>query len=68
MTFVGDMVGLALGVVLHRFIMECIKIDMVTFDVHINPISYVYSALCVNKMMSGKLERISMTESLKSVD
>ncbi len=75
LTFVGAMVGLSLGVVLHRFIMECIKIDMVTFDVHINPISYVYSvaltmffALCVNKMMSGKLERISMTESLKSVD
>ncbi len=75
LTFVGAMVGLALGVVLHRFIMECIKIDMVTFDVHINPISYVYSvaltmffALCVNKMMAGKLERISMTESLKSVD
>ena len=75
LTFVGAMVGLVIGVVLHRFIMDCIKIDMVTFDVHINPISYVYSvgltmffALCVNKLMAKKPERISMTESLKSVD
>ena len=75
LTLVGGLVGLAVGKVLHQFIMDCIKIDMVTFDVHINPISYVYSvgltllfALCVNKLMEKKLERISMTESLKSVD
>ena len=49
--------------------------DMVCFDVRINGISYLYSvlltlffALCVNKLMEGKLEKISMTESLKSVD
>ena len=75
LTFVGAMVGLVIGKVLHRFIMECIKIDMVTFDVQIHAKSYFYSvaitmffALCVNKLMEGKLERISMTESLKSVD
>ncbi len=75
LTFVGAMVGLLVGKVLHGFIMECIKIEMVTFDVQIQAKSYLYSvaltmffALCVNKMMEGKLERISMTESLKSVD
>ncbi len=75
LTFVGAVVGLAVGKVLHGFIMECIKIEMVTFDVQIHLRSYFLSvaitmffALCVNKMMEGKLERISMTESLKSVD
>lgn len=75
LTLVGSLVGLALGKVFHYFIMECIQIDMISFDVRINAISYLYSvlltmffAVCVNKMMEGKLEKISMTESLKSVD
>ncbi len=75
LTLVGALAGLVVGKVLHQFIMDCIKIDMVTFDVHIRGISYVLSvgltllfALCVNKLMEKKLERISMTESLKSVD
>ena len=75
MTFVGALVGLCLGKVLHTFIMDCIKIDLISFDVRIRGISYVYSlvlslvfALLINKFMSSKLEKISMTESLKSVD
>ncbi len=75
LTIVGALVGLGLGKILHRFIMDCIKIDMVIFDVKIEPLSYLFSvgltmffAICVNKMMTGKLEKISMTESLKSVD
>lgn len=75
LTVVGALVGLGLGKVLHIFIMQCLKVDLVTFDVRIEPISYLYSvmltflfALCVNAMMTGKLEKISMTESLKSVD
>ena len=46
-----------------------------SFDVYIKPVSYGYSilltlvfTLLVNWGMSGKLEKISMTESLKSVD
>ncbi len=75
LALVGALVGLGLGKILHAFIMECIQVDMVSFDVRINGISYLYSvlltlffALCVNKLMEGKLEKISMTESLKSVD
>ena len=75
LAFVGALVGLGLGKILHTFIMECIQIDMVCFDIRINGLSYLYSvlltlffALCVNKLMEGKLEKISMTESLKSVD
>ncbi|MBR4085083.1 MAG: FtsX-like permease family protein [Lachnospiraceae bacterium] len=75
LTLVGALAGLVLGKVFHYFIMECIQIDMISFDVRINAVSYLYSvmltmlfAVCVNKMMEGKLEKISMTESLKSVD
>lgn len=75
LALVGAFVGLGLGKVLHLFIMECIQIELVCFDVRIAPVSYLFSvlltlffAICVNKMMTGKLDRISMTESLKSVD
>ena len=75
LTFIGALVGLVLGKYFHRFVMAAIKIDMVSFDVNIEPISYVYSLLLtlvfawfVNRFMGKKLERISMTESLKSVD
>lgn len=75
LTAIGAVVGLFLGKVFHAFVMSCIKIDMVAFDVRINPPSYLYSILftfgfawMVNKFMTGKIDKISMTESLKSVD
>ncbi len=75
LTAIGGIVGLLLGKVFHAFVMSCINIELVAFDVRVNAISYVYSILltfvfagCVNGLMSGKLEKISMTESLKSVD
>ena len=75
LTLIGALAGLVLGKYFHRFVMAEIKIDMVSFDVTIKTISYVYSLLMtvafawfVNWFMGKKLERISMTESLKSVD
>lgn len=71
----GIFVGLPLGVLLHRFVMDQIKIDMVSFQVTILPLSYVYSVLTVlaftvfvNLLMNRKIERISMAESLKSIE
>jgi len=71
----GIAVGLPLGHLLHLFVMNEIHIDMIAFDIHVRPISYLYSVILtylfawvVNLLMGGKLERISMTESLKSVD
>lgn len=75
LTAIGGAVGLVLGNFLHRFVMSQINIDMVTFAVRIKMVSYFYSialtflfAAIVNGVMSVKLERINMTESLKSVD
>ncbi len=75
LTAIGGLFGLVLGKIFHAFVMSCINIDMVAFDVRINPESYVYSialtfffAWIVNLFMGGKLDKVSMTESLKSVD
>lgn len=75
LTAVGGCVGLLLGKIFHLFVMSCINIDMVAFDVRIKPESYLYSialtfffAWIINMFMGGKLDKISMTESLKSVD
>ncbi len=75
LTVIGALAGLVLGKFLHAFVMDCIKVDMVTFDVKINGISYIYAVILtylfatfVNLMMRKKIEKISMTESLKSVD
>lgn len=75
LAFLGAMVGLVLGYFLHQFVMSQINVDMVTFDVRIKPISYIYSvimtllfAFLVNETMKKKIDQVSMTESLKSVD
>lgn len=75
LTFLGALTGLVLGKFLHIFVMGQIKIDMVAFDVQVLPESYLYSvcltmvfAFLVNRMMKKKIDHISMTESLKSVD
>lgn len=75
LAFLGSLVGLVLGKLLHAFVMSQINIDLVAFDVHILPLSYVYSivltlvfAWFVNQVMRKKIAHISMTESLKSVD
>ncbi len=75
LTFLGALLGLVLGRLFHAFVMSQIKVDMIAFDVRVLPISYVYSVLLtlafswiINQIMKKKIDQISMTESLKSVD
>lgn len=75
LTSLGIVVGLVLGVFLHAFVMNQIHVDMVSFDTYIAPLSYLYSIAFtfifnfgVNRVMSVKLDKINMAESLKSVD
>lgn len=75
LSIMGIIVGLPLGVLLHRFVMSQIKIDMVAFKVIIAPSSYVYAALTVlaftkitDLIMRRKINKIDMTESLKSIE
>ena len=75
LTVLGAIAGIPVGIWLHSYVMSNIKLDMVTFDVHINGISYLYSflftfafAVIVDIVMYFKLARINMAESLKSIE
>lgn len=75
LTAVGSAFGLGLGVLLHRFVMKQIIVDMVSFRVHISPFSFLLSVILtfvfnfiVELFMWRKLDNINMAESLKSVE
>ncbi|MBQ4283063.1 MAG: ABC transporter permease, partial [Lachnospira sp.] len=72
---IGAIIGLGLGVVLHHFIMLTLEFDDMMFGNVIKPMSYLISfaftmlfSVLVNWFMRGKLRRIKMVESLKSVE
>ncbi|MDE7238474.1 MAG: FtsX-like permease family protein [Lachnospiraceae bacterium] len=75
LTGMGAVVGIPIGIWLHRFVMDKIDIDIVNFQVRILPRSYVFGivltfvfAMLVNGVMYLKLQRINMAESLKSIE
>ena len=75
LTMMGALVGLPAGVALHRFVMDQIQLDSVSFRVRILPVSFGYAVgitfvltLVVNAVLSRKIDRINMAESLKSVE
>lgn len=72
---IGGILGLILGKYLHRLIMSMLVVTTVSFDVRVSTFSYLFSflltlifALIVNLMMYGKLDRIPMADSLKTVE
>ena len=75
LTVIGTGVGVFLGILLHRFVIQTAEIDMLMFGRTIAPMSYIYSVLLtfvfsalVNGAMFFKLRKIDMVESLKSVE
>ncbi len=75
LTLMGIVIGLPLGVLLHAFVMSQVKVDMVSFKVIINPISFVYTvvlvilfAIITDLILRKKISAIDMAESLKSVE
>lgn len=75
LTFIAALVGLPIGKMLHTFIINQIKIDLLSFNMHIEPFSFVLAVIVtfvfagiVNFVMYFRLEKISMTESLKSIE
>lgn len=75
LTAISALVGLGLGKWLHAFVMNNIQVDLLHFNVRIGWLSYVLAvvltfvfAFIVNLAMYYKLDRISMTESLKSIE
>lgn len=75
LTLMGIVVGLPLGILLHRFVMNQIQVDMVAFKVMIMPVSFLLSVVIVllflkvvDVVMRRKIDRIDMAESLKSIE
>jgi len=75
LTVFGMVVGMPLGIWLHRFVMAQVQVDMVSFHVRIAPMSFVLSVIItfaisvlVNVALHGKIRRINMAESLKAVE
>ncbi len=71
----GIVYSLGLRILLHRFVIEHIIVDMIDFSVILLPSSYIFSIILtfgfnfiVNIFMGIKLEKINMAESLKSID
>ncbi len=75
LTLLGSLFGILFGIVLHRFIIVTVEVDIIMFGRNIDFSSYVYSILLtfmfsalVNFAMYFKLKKINMVESLKSVE
>lgn len=75
LTGISIIVGLFLGKLLHNFVITQIKLDFIFFDVRIKLMSYILSiiltfafAIAVSIVMYFKLNKISMTESLKAIE
>ena len=75
LTAMGAVVGIGGGILLLRFVMSQIKIDMVWFTARLSVPSYIFgvlltllSAVFVDFLLYFKLEKINMAEALKSVE
>lgn len=75
LTFVGSLVGIPLGIALHHYCMDQVKVDMIRFDSQIDPLSFVLSvvltmlfAFFVEMFMRRKITAIEMATSLKSIE
>lgn len=75
LTGAGAIFGLLLGVGLHAFVINAIKVDMMCFEPYISPISYIVSiaitfafAFIVNMIMRRRIDGIDMAGALKSVE
>ena len=75
LTFFGIVIGLFVGIFLNIAVVGVVDIDTVTFSTELKWWSFVLASFCtiifaviVNVMMHKKLKKISMVESLKSVE
>ncbi len=75
LTIIGTLVGIGLGILLHRYVITTVEVDLVMFGRNIDPSSFLYSialtflfSAFVNFVMYFKLRRINMVESLKSIE
>ena len=72
---IGIVLGVFLGILLHRFVITTVEVDLMMFGRHIRPESFLICALwtavfslAVNAIMYWHFKKIDMIESLKSVE
>ena len=72
---IGGIVGIPVGIALHRYIMRTVEMDYLMFGRNIEWTSFFYAfvltilfSVIVNRMMTKRLNDIRMVESLKSVE
>ena len=75
LSLLGALLGLVMGKGLHTVVIRAIVVDNMSIDARIRPMSYLVSfaativfTLLTNALMHGRLEKINMAESLKSVE
>lgn len=75
LSVIAAVIGLPLGTVFHRIVMDMIVIDALSFDIHISAVSYIVAFVCtvlfaviVNLFMKRQIGKIQMAESLKAVE
>lgn len=75
LSIVSGVIGLPLGTLFHRVVMNMIVIDSMAFNIHIMLVSYILAFICtvvfavvVNWFMKRQIEKIKMAESLKAVE
>ena len=75
LTILGILFGFIIGIVLHQYVIVSLEVDLIMFGRSIAPLSFAAGALLtmvfsflVNMIMSRRIKRIDMIESLKSVE
>ena len=75
LSIISSFIGIPIGILFHSAVMKLIVIDRITFDVSIQPTSFVVAIICtilfamlVNQFMKRRIDRIPMAESLKAVE
>ena len=75
LTVIGSIFGIFFGIILHKYIITTVEIEMLMFGRNIKFMSIVYSLILtyifsavVNFVMYFKLKKIDMIESLKSIE
>ena len=75
LSVIASILGLPLGKLFHTTVMSMVRIDMITFNDFVSPISYLLAFVCtvlfaviVNHFMKRRVDKINMAESLKAVE
>ena len=75
LSIIASILGLPLGKLFHTTVMSMVKIDMITFNDTVTPLSYLLAfafsilfAVIVNHFMKRQINKVNMAESLKAVE